>query len=211
VPTDILVDNAQNPWRKHAGELAAWAWDHMVNRTDCYGRYYQRLQGLDANDFFVMGTPIPVGACTVWRPLTPDLLRGHFLTFETHGIVGLHSTSPKDTCKWVEIDIDQHDPGVTALAERNCAAAVAWFRRLRAIGFQPLLWHSNGVGGFRLNVRFDGPIPAADAYAFGHWIIRDWKEYGLPGDGPEVFPKQRSISDTDKRAGTRRTSTPACR
>jgi hypothetical protein len=57
------------------------------------------------------------------------------------------------------------------------------------------------MGGFRLNVRFDVPIPAADAYAFGHWLIRNWKEYGLPGDGPEVFPKQPSIRDTEKQAG----------
>ena len=204
MPNSIIVENGQenqNPWRKYAGELAAWAWERLVNRTDCYGRYYQRLQGLHANDFFVMDRPIPVGNCTVWRPLTSDRLRRHFMTLDTHGIIGLHSTSSDDTCKWVEWDIDQHDPGVTALAERNYVAAMAWYRRLREIGFVPLLWHSNGMGGFRLNVRFDGPIPAVNAYAFGHWIIRDWKQYGLPGEGPEVFPRQASIKDTEKRAG----------
>jgi hypothetical protein len=36
VPDNIIVENGeenQNPWRKHAGELAAWAWDRLVNRT----------------------------------------------------------------------------------------------------------------------------------------------------------------------------------
>lgn len=201
MPNNIIVENQENSWRKRAGELAAWAWDNLVNRVDCYGRYYQRLHGLHETDFFVAGKPIPIGNCTVWRPLTSEILRGHFLTFGTTGLVGLHSTSPDDTCKWVEFDIDQHDPGVTALAERNYVAAMAWYRRLRELGFVPLLWHSNGLGGFRLNVRFDGPIPAVHAYTFGRWIIRDWREYGLPGDGPEVFPKQRSIRDTEQQAG----------
>lgn len=177
-----------------------WAWQHLVNRADCYGRYFFRLQGLHPNDYAVFNQPIPVGSCTVWQPVTVDLVRRHFLTWDTPGIIGLHSTSADNTCRWIEWDIDQHDPNVTALAERNYLAAMTWYKRLCDLGFMPLLWHSNGKGGFRLNIRFDPPVAAANAFSFGHWVSRDWQDFALPEE-PEVFPKQASITTTAKQAG----------
>lgn len=187
-------------WRADAHDLAQWAWERLVNRTDCYGRYFLRLQGLHPNDYAVFNQPIPVGSCTVWQPLTLDLLRRHFLTFDTPGLIGLHVTSPDDACRWIEWDIDQHEPNVNELAERNCLTAMTWYQRLCELGFAPLFWHSNGNGGFRLNIRLDRPIPTANAYSFGHWIARDWQEFGLP-DEPEIFPKQPSITTTAKQVG----------
>lgn len=187
-------------WRACADSLASWVWRYLVNRTDCYGRYFQRLQGLHPNDYAVFNQAVPVGSCTVWKPLTENVVQRHFVTFDTRGLIGLHVTAPDDTCRWIEWDIDQHDPNVTAIAERNCMAAMTWYHRLCELGFTPLLWHSNGKGGFRLNVRLEAPIPATNAYSFGHWLARDWLEFGLPEE-PEVFPKQPSIADTGKRAG----------
>lgn len=194
-------DFGQPCWAIHAEELAEWVVDHLVNRTDCYGAYYYHLGGHHPSDFELAGKPIPVRSRTVVKPLTVETIRRHFQAFDARDLIGIHSTSSDDTCRWIEIDIDQHQENATEVAKRNAIAALAWYRRLLDFGFQPLLWHSNGHGGFRLNVRFSQPLPATEAYSFGHWLVRDWREFGLPGAGPDVFPKQRSIKNTEKQLG----------
>ena len=52
--------------------------------------------------------------------------------------------------------------------------------------------HSNGNGGYHLLILFDGPYLTERVFAFGKWLVRDWKSLGLVGQ-PEIFPKQARI------------------
>ncbi len=188
------------PWKNQAEELAQWVFAHCVNRTDCFGRYGYDLKGRHETDYAAFGLTVPVTSWTEHKQLTRGIVQAHFETTSVRNLIGIHTTSPDDTCKWICIDIDQHEPGVNELAERNAMAAMHWYTRLSDLGFKPLLWDSNGAGGFRLTALFDPPIPASNAFSFGHWLVADWKEFGLP-DKPEVFPKQPSIKITEKRLG----------
>lgn len=188
------------PWRHQSDELSEWVFEHCVNRKECFGRYGYNLQGRHETDYAAFGLDVPVISWTEHDQLTKAIIRRHFEATTARNLIGLHATSADDTCKWICIDIDQHGAGVSELAERNYVAAMRWYSRLSELGFQPLLWHSNGLGGFRLTALFEAEIPASIAYSFGHWLIRDWKEFAL-SDEPEVFPKQPSIKTTEKGLG----------
>ncbi len=182
-------------WLEHADKLASWTLRYLVNRTDVFGQYYHVNP-----DLVLPGGVIPVKQRTVREELTLDILQQHFKALSAEEVVGIYSISPDDTCRWIEIDIDQHSGKNDEVGERNLFAARHWYSVLKEIGFEPLLWHSNGRGGFRLNVRFETPIACSEANSFGLWLVRDWKEFGLPSI-PEVFPKQRSVEDTKKKLG----------
>jgi hypothetical protein len=106
-------------------------------------------------------------------------------------LVGLHSTSPDNTSRWGALDIDAHDGG-TANPRANWAAALAWYGRLRDLGFTPLLTDSNGRGGFHLDAIFATPVPTPRVFAFLQWLIADHRRHGL-AVAPETFPKQPAI------------------
>jgi hypothetical protein len=172
-------------WAAHAAELASWTLAHLVNRKDVWGGYYAG----------------PEGTCQTTRPrvvdrgrvlLTPDVLLRHFAATYANHVVGLHTTSPDNTSRWAGVDIDCHGDGGSDPAA-NLRAALAWYDRLRGLGFMPLLTDSNGKGGFHLLAIFNGPVPTPQVFAFGRWLVRDHAEHGLPV-APETFPKQPYIA-----------------
>jgi hypothetical protein len=123
--------------------------------------------------------------------VTAAALEDHFWGREGC-ILGLHTTSPENTSRWLVIDIDRHGPGGDPDANFRFARAV--YEGLVARGFKPLLVDSNGRGGFHLWVIFRRPHPTAEVFRFARWLVRDWDEYGLDGP-PETFPKQAGVTE----------------
>ncbi len=93
-------------------------------------------------------------------------------------LIGLHTTSPENTCRWLVIDIDHHGESDPDAEYRNEDAAIAIRDKLENQGVISLLMSSNGRGGFHLWVIFDAPIDTATVYQLGQWIVEDWQELG---------------------------------
>jgi hypothetical protein len=104
--------------------------------------------------------------------------------------------SEDETCRWVVVDIDNHDDGADPQA--NVAMALAVHAAAIAAGFAALLLDSNSKGGYHLWVIFATPLPAADAWRLGKWLVRDFARFGL-AKAPETFPK--SPRHSGKRIG----------
>jgi hypothetical protein len=180
----ITSSDPGEPWRRRADELAEWAGRYLLNRADCVGRYYRNKDGeveQVTRKHEALGLPVSV-------------VRRHFQATATEDVIGLHSTRycPDGVCrsKWAATDLDRHDEADDP--EATLRAALAWHQRLIDLRFRPLLIDSNGRGGFRNLVIFDRPTPTADVFRFLQWMVRDWKDYGLPAE-PETFPKQPSV------------------
>ena len=178
------VDRMAEEWSERAPELAEWAMNHLVNRTDVWGRYIRRK----ADELTqVVTAPFRDERGKVFLDL--DSLRKHFRTRQASGQLGLHSASSDLTSRWLGIDIDLHDRdeewGVTATG--NLAAACGWRQSLVDRGLDPLLLDSNGVGGFHLLTAFVEPMNTKTVHAFGANLISDFERRGLDHK-PEVFP-----------------------
>ena len=178
------VDRMAEEWSERAPELAEWAMNHLVNRTDVWGRYIRRK----ADELTqVVTAPFRDERGKVFLDL--DSLRKHFRTRQASGQLGLHSASSDLTSRWLGIDIDLHDRdeewGVTATG--NLAAACGWRQSLVDRGLDPLLLDSNGVGGFHLLTAFAEPMNTKTVHAFGANLISDFERRGLDHK-PEVFP-----------------------
>jgi hypothetical protein len=188
-----------NAWQAYACELAIWAWERLVNRIDVWGGY----NAIANRDKIIQrpdGTMTKLGATTT-RPavakrgrvlLRLSTLEQHFRATRPEHVIGLHTTSPASTSKWASIELDVHgDQGNKP--EDTLRAALAWFGRLRGIGFDPLLWDSNGKGGYHLDILLREPIPTPKFFSFLHWLASDYETLGLSAR-PEVFPKQLRIA-----------------
>jgi hypothetical protein len=170
----------------------------LVNRLDVWGSYVpekDRGKVCKRSD----GTEYKLGA-TLTKPskdkrgqvlLTEGVILRHFRPRHAGDVIGLHTTSEQNNSRWGGLDIDRHGEG-SADPAKNLAAAVAWYVRLRELGFRPLLTDSNGRGGYHLDVLFRGPAPTALVYGFLAWLARDFADFGLSG-APEQFPKQPYI------------------
>jgi hypothetical protein len=174
--------------RSVAEDLAQWSWLRLVNRTDAWGGYWRQQAD---NGLVTVPTTRPHPRDRGKVLLTPVVIVQHFRASQARHVIGLHSTSPHNTSKWGGVDIDWHGPTSTA-SEVNLAVALAWFDRLRALGFHPLLLDSNGKGGFHLWTLFSEPAPTSSVFGFLKWLTRDHAAHGLPM-APEIFPKQSSI------------------
>lgn len=190
-------DEISQGWGKHRVALAAWAMKYMVNRTDCCGAHSSlEDRGKDRGD----GRKVPKN-WTEHRELTRTRLELHFAGAGSEHVIGLHSTKPGDLCKWVSLDIDSHsDEDAQATADRNRAFAMDRYAKLARLGLRPLLWDSNGKGGFHVDVIFSQPIPSLHAFRFGLWLVADWKEYEF-AQQPESFPKQPSLTGLKQGCG----------
>jgi hypothetical protein len=175
----------EQAWRDNAQRLVEYVRGHLVNRSDCYGRYKP-----DGSQF------------TCKDPLTRTIIDRHFRPYVLGNIIGLHTTCAVEilgpdgqpflscTSLWGNNDIDFHGAGVPP--ERNFLVARHWHRRLLEYGFHPLLVDSNGNGGFRNFLLFRAPVPTATLFHLIRWVMRDWQEQGLAAM-PEAFPKQPAI------------------
>jgi hypothetical protein len=168
-------------WAANAEKLACWVRAHLVNRQDVWGNYLSRDQRTPRKKVL-----------TRTGTLSQDILITHFVGADHGDLIGLHTTCPNNTCRWVLVDIDQHGTYSKDRHSANRQAAIRLYDRLVEMRFAPLLLSSNGQGGYHLYCLFSTPLTAPTAYAFGRWLVRDWRDLG-PDEPPEAFPKQRQI------------------
>lgn len=178
------LENVASAWSERANELAEWVMTHLVNRTDVWGRYVRR-KGDETTQ--VVTVPFRDERGKVF--LDHDSLRKHFRTRQPSGQLGLHSASSEMTSRWLAIDIDRHDPDDewSVTPEGNLAAARGWYQALVDRGFDPLLFDSNGIGGFHLLIVFAEPMNTKTVHQFGAQLVADYERRGLD-QKPEVFP-----------------------
>jgi hypothetical protein len=172
-----------NAWAERAPLLAAWADRLLVNRHDAWGGYKPVALRDDGGKSLTK----PCRAARGRVFLTPGILTRHFRGQRPEHVVGLHVTAPDSSCRWGAADLDCHAAGDDPRATRR--AALAWYAKLVALGFHPLLTGSDGKGGYHLRVIFDRPIPSELVYAFMLWLTADSASHGLQRR-PECFPKQ---------------------
>lgn len=159
-PTSQAQTSQRIAWQTRSGELATWAEKHLVNRTDRYGCY---------------GTS---GPFTASKEISTAILKNHFIGVS---IVGLHSTSPGSTCRWLGIDIDNHKSD-DARAAGNFDSAIHLLNSLTDLGIAAILEDSNGDGGYHIWILFSEPVATDQVYRFGSWLLADSEH--------ELFPKQ---------------------
>jgi hypothetical protein len=181
-------------WRERADELAAWTLSHLVNRTDVWGRYVtsrkrdeeENVSPDDARRLHAITAPFRDERGKVF--LDRDSLAKHFKARKAGGILGVHSTGSDLSSRWLAIDIDLHDPEeLSVTPQGNFVAANAWREKLAELGFDPLLFDSNGRGGFHLWCLFSEPMATKDVHDFAKRLVGDYETRGLDVM-PEVFP-----------------------
>ncbi len=185
-------------WRARAKALAEFFWP-FVNRTDVWGGYHPfKDRGKQYKD--KKGNDCELGTTTT-RPnkkvrgrvlLTQYLLQRHFSATIPELIVGLHTTSPNNTCRWGALEIDVHGESVSVSPEATLAAGIAWHDQLRDLGLTPLLTGSNGRGGCHLRFLLSDEAASTAVFAFLRDLVSDYQDLGLTAP-PEIFPKQAAL------------------
>jgi hypothetical protein len=160
-------------WSARAAELAAWAQERLVNRTDAWGAYHAG------------------GQVTVKGQLTAAVLLAHFRARDRSAVIGLHTAAADNLSRGGALDIDHHGPTSNA-PDVNLGAALCWFGALARQGFHPLLTDSNGRGGFHLCILLAGPVPGDRLFHLLRHLTRDHRRLGL-ATAPEQFPKQPDV------------------
>lgn len=151
-------------WTERVVELAE-ASCRLVNRDDCCGGYrYKR--GTTHKHYY-----------RDWQRL-PVALLNHFFG---RRIIGLHTTSLANTCRWMVFDFDAHEDATDA----NMKPALELAARIRAIGLTPYIFDSNGKGGLHVWVVF----PRARKTHRVHDLARSLAD----GMDCESFPKQPHV------------------
>jgi hypothetical protein len=181
-------------WQVYSGPLADWAMERLANRRDVWSQYTLR-----DGEVRVVMLPIKERRKAGTDMVTLNKLRRHFAGRAVSHLIGLHSISDHATAKWFAIDIDLHDESIANsddVAAANLAAALEWTARLRSAGFDPLLFDSNGVGGYHIWVLLDKEYPLADVFDYADSIRSDWEELNLPRR-PEIFPPKREVDEDD--------------
>lgn len=177
-------------WKKRSRELANWAFERLVNRKDVWGQYTGKTGANKA-------LTLPQKSMRGKDMVTLDKLTRHFGSMKRNHRIGLHSQSVEESCLWFAIDIDLHDPEAFDAEDaqrRNFAAASGWWEALQAKGYDPLLFDSNGEGGYHLWVLFAEPAPMKSVHAFAQAITADWETRNLDV-APETFPKSERLKD----------------
>jgi hypothetical protein len=187
--TDYFERIAQE-WRQRAPDFAVWVDRHLVNRTDVWGRFLKEKYRQESHS----GTPKNKAITAPFRQergkvfLGISSLEKHFKAKDGGGVLGLHSTSSDGSSRWFAIDIDLHDDeDLSVTREGNFVAARAWHQRLQEMGFDPLLFDSNGKGGFHLWVIFRQPMCAKSVREFCDKLVADYDRHGLDRP-PDLFP-----------------------
>ena len=186
VAEDVADDVRPTAWQERATDLAQWAWDTHVVRTDRFGLYSKTG---NPKAFPKKGPEADA--------LKPDHLAQHFYAGPNHRRLGMYSLDPADsTGRVIVIDIDAHDKDVV-YPDRNRRYAVHVYDRATRLGFRPLLNSTNGRGGYHLRIVFAGRVDGETLYRFGRWLVSDWSEFDFKIE-PEVFPKQERIKREGK-------------
>ncbi len=190
-------------WAARAPELAQWAWDRMVIRTDVWGGYNpladrgRKYLGRDGKECVVGKTQtMPWKKQRGRVSLTPAVLERHFRARVPEHVIGLHTTGPDNTSKFGTVEVDVHGEGGNDPAATR-RATLAWYEVLGGRGFRPLLWDSNGEGGYHLDIYFVNPVSTPNLFWYLRDLVADHQRYGLPAR-PETFPKQARINRNGK-------------
>ena len=182
-------------WIRYAPRLAEWAMERLVNRRDVWSQYTVKPDGRIG----VVMLPIKERRKLGTDMVTITKLERHFSGRSPGHLVGMFSISDHSTCKWFAIDIDLHDEKVTnadEIVEANLTATLEWARRLRELGFDPMVMDSNGVGGYHIWVLLDKEYPLEQTFDFVDNIRSDWESFGLQRK-PECFPPKRVVGPDD--------------
>jgi hypothetical protein len=182
-------------WHARAAELARWARDRYFVRDDVWGGYIP----LAKRDQLGATCTRPAVAKRGQVRLTLAVLERHFRATRPEHVVGAHTTSLDNVSLLGTVEVDKHGDGGNDPAA-NWRAARGWWEQLCSQGFRPLLWDSNGKGGYHLDVLFRSPIPTALLYWFLRRLVRDHRTFGLPA-APECFPKQERLCPTEDGRG----------
>tara|TARA_Y100000593_G_scaffold79864_1_gene148842 strand:+ start:844 stop:3165 length:2322 start_codon:yes stop_codon:yes gene_type:complete len=167
-------------WKQHATQLSQVVLERFVNRLDSYGAYWPLSQRNGHSKSY-----------TAKDRISAEVLQDHFCGTTEGGVIGLHSTSSDGQCRWICIDIDQHDED-SSRGEANERYAINKWNQLASQGIASALEDSNGNGGFHLWVLAKEAVPSETAWRFAQWLIRDWQGCGV--DHPETFPKQPTLA-----------------
>lgn len=187
-------------WQDYSERLAEWAMERLVNRRDVWSQYT-----LSGGEVRVVMLPIKERRASGTDMVTIQKLQRHFAGRSVSDLIGLHSISDTGTAKWFAIDVDLHDetmPNADEIARANLDAVTAWAERVRGMGLDPLLFDSNGEGGFHLWVLLDEAYPIAPVYDLADAIRSDWHKFGLERK-PEIFPPKREVNPGDLPYGLR--------
>jgi hypothetical protein len=195
------MSHPRDAWAARADDLARWVLGRYVVREDVWGGYVAAAER-DVERTRADGTTYKLGA-TCTRPrkrdrglakLTPAVIAQHFRAVAAENVIGVHTTCPQNLCKYGTVEIDHHGEG-SSPREATRRAALGWYEALRARGFHPLLWDSNGDGGYHLDVLFRELIPSARLFYYLRNLVRNYSEFGLTAR-PETFPKQPCLHPT---------------
>jgi hypothetical protein len=165
---DVSATEGTKAWHLNAERLTVWALQHLKNRNDAYGQYLSLQQRTEKRK-----------AVTKREDATHDVLLRHFSADDPGELIGLHTTSPENTCRWLAVDIDQHSEDYSPEAAGNEDVALALYAELSQCGCEALLLDSNGAGGFHLLLIFESPIPADWAHRIAQFLAAKCKERGL--------------------------------
>jgi hypothetical protein len=187
-------------WLHYAGRLAEWTMEHLVNRRDVWSQYIVKN-----GEVGVVMLPVRERRKSGAEMVTMNKLRRHYSGRAISHLIGLHSISDHSTCRWIAVDIDLHDehiPNADEIGEANLAAAMEWSGKLRNLGMDPLVFDSNGVGGYHIWALFDREYPLYDTYSFADDLRSNWEELLLPRK-PEIFPPKPHVEGDDLPYGLR--------
>ena len=172
----MTCENVAESWASRAESLAEWAWRRLVNRTNAWGQYRA-----------------PGEAPYVRKEeLTQKILERHFRGADVSDLIGLHTTSPSNTSRWLALDVDQHGSDEEA-AHRHETALMALYAELAEAGCCLLLSDSDGKGSFHLHILLAEPAETERVYETGQRIVR--RLAGMQVGSAELFPKQPRLPD----------------
>lgn len=187
-------------WLRYADRLAEWTMEHLVNRRDVWSQYIVKN-----GEVGVVMLPVKERRKSGAEMVTMNKLRRHFSGRAISHLIGLHSISDHSTCKWFAIDIDLHDETVAdadEVAANNFTAAMEWSAKLRELGMDPIVFDSNGVGGYHIWTLLDKEYPLEATFDFADEMRSNWEDLGLPRK-PEIFPPKRQVAKDDLPYGLR--------
>lgn len=179
------MTTAANAWASAADALAAWTFEHLVNRTDVYGKYLRLSARSDGSSI-----TMPVRKDRGKAFLTQHVIARHYRLQKPEQTVGLHSTNSDDMSRWLAFDVDLHVPdNVNQKAAANLEVARRLAGWLAARGFDVRIEDSNGAGGYHVWCLFAAPMPSKAVHSLGRRALRELSLLGQV----EMFPKQPSV------------------